>query len=620
MSNKIISLGATALTVLTLAGIAQSNTSFANSTQPQEVLQTEGVQIPDMNLKKALNLALHQDENSTISPEQLAQIKSLDLSYQGISSLEGLQYCTNLEDLNISNFMTENSKETPNTISDLSPLKALQHLEAVDFRYLPVTDVSPLRDSSINWFYYGWTNVFSSTVETVTNEDDTITLKNPCVGFNGEVLKPKDLKGGVYNEKDNTITWSKDNFKKNAITSSDHCGNVLLEFEAEGRQENEGACINVYVNSQESFEQSIVIGGQGIGGYSDHSHDSGFARVTLNVKDHKASLVKGSDYQFHWDGWKSSTYASIKLTDPNGSVLYDQSWKGNESVKGNGYRKFGTFAQYDLPEGSTVEIYHAEGPWHRFHTSNDGELKAKLGNAGYTYTYKMQNSQLVLQSVDGKKVDENQFKNLFLNSNFKVEQKGTHYGIPNWTVATIDSGISGLSSLEDTYLTKRPINNAGTYLMDSNFYKFEDNSALYSVGSFPSDFIGVNDATHGVTITTSADNARSTCFSQTVDTKPGQKYHFSVDITPNKVTKTKLGGSSISSEFLEKNFMITCENEDGSHLGNINAHMMKKNGNTYSVDIPAKSNKIKFYIFLGSAQGVGGFYSAQINNLSLTQK
>ncbi|EHK9937695.1 hypothetical protein FH950_002611, partial [Enterococcus faecium] len=81
--------------------------------------------------------------------------------------------------------------------------------------------------------------------------------------------------------------------------------------------------------------QTINIGGQGIGGYSDHSHDSGFSRVSLEVKDHKASLVKHSDYQFHWGGWKTSKYASIKLTDPNGNVLYDQAWKGNEAVKGN---------------------------------------------------------------------------------------------------------------------------------------------------------------------------------------------------------------------------------------------------------------------------------------------
>ncbi|ENZ5543385.1 hypothetical protein ACGWJW_002780, partial [Enterococcus hirae] len=55
---------------------------------------------------------------------------------------------------------------------------------------------------------------------------------------------------------------------------------------------------------EESATQTFNLGGQGIGGYSDHSHDSGFSRVSLEVKDHKASLVKHSDYQFHWGGWK----------------------------------------------------------------------------------------------------------------------------------------------------------------------------------------------------------------------------------------------------------------------------------------------------------------------------
>ncbi|HBI2073559.1 hypothetical protein IHP33_12810 [Enterococcus faecalis] len=146
-------------------------------------------------------------------------------------------------------------------------------------------------------------------------------------------------------------------------------------------------------------EQIIKLGGQAVSGYSDHSHDSGFARITLKVKDHKLSLNKCSDYQFHWGGWKNSKYASIKVTDSNGTVLYDQSWKGNESVEGNGYQKFGTFAQYDLPEGSTVEVYHAEGPWHRLSTNDDNQLKKQLGQTGYTYLYKMQNNQLSLIAV-----------------------------------------------------------------------------------------------------------------------------------------------------------------------------------------------------------------------------
>ncbi|EPM7560366.1 hypothetical protein ACTPL8_002800 [Enterococcus faecium] len=52
-----------------------------------------------------------------------------------------------------------------------------------------------------------------------------------------------------------------------------------------------------------------------------------------------------------------------------------------------------------LPEGSTVEIYHTEGPWHRFNTDDNDNLKTKLGKTGYTYTYKMQNNQLVLTNV-----------------------------------------------------------------------------------------------------------------------------------------------------------------------------------------------------------------------------
>ncbi|WP_445449156.1 toxin Cry1Ac domain D-VI-related protein [Enterococcus lactis] len=143
------------------------------------------------------------------------------------------------------------------------------------------------------------------------------------------------------------------------------------------------------LNEQQSVTQTIGFEGQTIAGKAD------FARVSLVVKDHKASVIKHSNYQFHWNGWKSSKYASIKLTDPNGKVLYENSWRGNEKVQGN----YGTIAQSDLPEGSSVEVYHAEGPWHRFATSDNASLKTKLGKTGYTYTYKMQNNQLVLMNV-----------------------------------------------------------------------------------------------------------------------------------------------------------------------------------------------------------------------------
>ncbi|WP_165007336.1 MULTISPECIES: BspA family leucine-rich repeat surface protein [unclassified Enterococcus] len=141
--------------------------------------------------------------------------------------------------------------------------------------------------------------------------------------------------------------------------------------------------------SQQSVEQTIQLGGQELAKVPIAP------RVSLTVKDHKATITKNSNYRFHFNGWKTSKYASIKLTDPNGNILYNQQWNGNQQVKGN----YGPIASVDLPEGSTVEIYHAEGPWHRFGTSDNDNLKTKLGKTGYTYTYTMQNNQLVLTNV-----------------------------------------------------------------------------------------------------------------------------------------------------------------------------------------------------------------------------
>lgn len=413
MSKKIITLGATALTSLTLVGIVQSTSTFADTSDQTPVQnkkslnivsKQKAVNIPDPNLKKALNKALGEGRMAEhqISARELATIKNLDLSFHGISSLEGLQYCTNLTDLNISNQKDENSGNERNTFTDLTPIKDLK-LESFTIRDTPVTDYSPLKDSPFVWWKCAYNLITQVDLTGIINEDGSFTIHNPCIGFNGEPLQPEDSKGAVYDEKSNTLTWSKEDFEKNIKPSNA----TPLSFYTTGTAENQSGIILVYVHSehnsekpQENVEQSFNIGGQAVGGYSDHSHDSGFARVMLKVKNHKASLIKKSDYQFHWNGWKSSKYASIKLTDPNGVVLYDQPWKGNESVVGNGYKNFGTFAQYDLPEGSTVEIYHAEGPWHRFSTSDNDELKTKLGKPGYTYTYKMVDSQLILQSVE----------------------------------------------------------------------------------------------------------------------------------------------------------------------------------------------------------------------------
>ncbi|HGF7960189.1 TPA: putative mucin/carbohydrate-binding domain-containing protein [Enterococcus faecium] len=474
--------------------------TFATENVQTIVQQEQEINIPDFNLKKALNKELGQAENSSLTAAQLATIKSLNIDNQNIASIEGLQYCINLELLHIGVSSTSafDHVEESNTISDISPLKELKNLKYLQMSKLQVTDFSPLKDLPLetNKLIRGDRLVSESFVQQLTsNEDGSVIWKNPDKDIFGNVMIPGDLQGGIYNKENNTITWSEEAFKQHSkgTKGNDHClSGKIYDFNLfnESWPGNNKMGVSIYrqlqvtffspavkayqkiqelfssdttdealfnplsslaiaenltqqkidkvkeqVNSlsdqdyvgvagdkrnkkdlkiliqkaqelfdqsqqQESEVQTINLGGQGVGGYSDHSHDSGFSRVSLEVKDHKASLVKHSDYQFHWSGWQTSKYASIKLTDPSGNVLYNQSWKGNEAVKGNGYQKFGTFAQYDLPEGSTVEIYHAEGPWHRFNTNNNDNLKTKLEKTGYTYTYKMQNNQLVLINVD----------------------------------------------------------------------------------------------------------------------------------------------------------------------------------------------------------------------------
>jgi len=168
-----------------------------------------------------------------------------------------------------------------------------------------------------------------------------------------------------------------------------HVGIVAADFPGEALIHNV-----IRLNERHINKQSFSIGGD-----AKASNPSGFARITVEVKGRKILLVKNSDYQFHGSGWNNQRYASIRVNDPSGRILFSQMWNGNGTVIGNGPRTYGTFAQQVLSEGSTIEIYHAEGPWHRFRTSNDGELKTKLGNNKYTYVYMLRNENLELISA-----------------------------------------------------------------------------------------------------------------------------------------------------------------------------------------------------------------------------
>ncbi|HGF8315788.1 BspA family leucine-rich repeat surface protein [Enterococcus sp. DIV1283b] len=188
---------------------------------------------------------------------------------------------------------------------------------------------------------------------------------------------------------------------------------------------------------------------------------------------------------------------------------------------------------------------------------------------------------------------------------------------PEWSIGTVEAGIDGLKSLKDSFALKREVPFIGQY-----GYKFEDDSDLYSVGNNSCDFIGVNELTKKVTIATSCNGIRSTVLSRKFETKPGQKYHFSVDMEANKIIKNFISDSPVqsSSQFSEKNILIEFQNRDGSHLATVTSHSLNKKEQTYGIDILAKSNETKATVMLANpGLALKGFYSVQLSNLFLNE-
>jgi Leucine-rich repeat (LRR) protein len=109
-----------------------------NQVETQETSQV--IDIPDMNLRAALNYHLYKAPNAEIYQHELESFQTLDLSGKQIESIEGLQYAKNLEELSLSN---------NEGMEDISPISHLVNLKKLYISYNRITDIQPL-ESLIN--------------------------------------------------------------------------------------------------------------------------------------------------------------------------------------------------------------------------------------------------------------------------------------------------------------------------------------------------------------------------------------------------------------------------------------------------------------------------------------
>jgi Leucine-rich repeat (LRR) protein len=116
-------------------------TALAIEGNQMEAAETSQViDIPDMNMRAALNYHLYKAPNAEIYRHELESFQTLDLSGKQIESIEGLQYAKNLEELSLTN---------NEGIEDISPISHLVNLKRLYISYNRFTDIQPL-ESLIN--------------------------------------------------------------------------------------------------------------------------------------------------------------------------------------------------------------------------------------------------------------------------------------------------------------------------------------------------------------------------------------------------------------------------------------------------------------------------------------
>ncbi|EAD9710803.1 DUF5011 domain-containing protein [Listeria monocytogenes] len=90
--------------------------------------------IPDENLRLAINQSLGEDTNHEPTQEEIATVETLSISGRNITSLDGLQYATNLKELYANH----------NDISDFTPISNLTSLTKLQIDETKITDTKQL--------------------------------------------------------------------------------------------------------------------------------------------------------------------------------------------------------------------------------------------------------------------------------------------------------------------------------------------------------------------------------------------------------------------------------------------------------------------------------------------
>ncbi len=125
------------------------------------VLTAVTVDIPDPNLRAAVEPALRVSPGTPIVSSEMETLTRLDAGNANISDLTGLEHATNLTELSLGDKYVEGQGHiNSNSIKDLSPLAELSNLTSLNLSQNNISDLSPLAElANLTWLDVGGNNL-----------------------------------------------------------------------------------------------------------------------------------------------------------------------------------------------------------------------------------------------------------------------------------------------------------------------------------------------------------------------------------------------------------------------------------------------------------------------------
>ncbi|MGS6445151.1 leucine-rich repeat domain-containing protein [Enterococcus hirae] len=153
--------------------------------------------IPDPKLKESINRQLGKSPDYNPQKQELQQLTHLNVPFSGITNLEGLEYCTNLEVLDLNG----------DQYSDLSPIANLTKLKTLNIaNNKNLSDISSLKNlTALVNLYADYSNISDlSALSNMTNLKVLHIPFNPLKSLNGlencKELTELDLNGDQYSD------------------------------------------------------------------------------------------------------------------------------------------------------------------------------------------------------------------------------------------------------------------------------------------------------------------------------------------------------------------------------------------------------------------------------------